>query len=82
MRNILVALALALLPVSSTFAEPSGTRKPAPFTRSGNQLPVRGAAHGNPCALYGAGFVRVEGTDTCVKLGGGIEIGAGTSTRR
>lgn len=31
----------------------------------------------NPCAEYGAGFVKLEGSDTCVRLGGSIGIGAG-----
>jgi hypothetical protein len=82
MRNILVAIALALLSISPVLADPSSTRKPDPLTRPGHQLPVTGAAHGNPCALYGRGFVKVEGTDTCVRVGGAIDIGAGTSTRR
>ena len=31
----------------------------------------------NPCAEYGAGFVKLEGSDTCVRIGGSISIGAG-----
>lgn len=31
----------------------------------------------NPCAGFGPGFVKVEGSDTCVRLGGSISIGAG-----
>lgn len=27
------------------------------------------------CAEYGAGYVRVEGTSSCVRLGGGISVG-------
>lgn len=30
-----------------------------------------------PCAEYGAGFVKLEGSDTCVRLGGSISVGAG-----
>ncbi len=30
-----------------------------------------------PCAEYGAGFVKLEGSDTCVRIGGSISIGAG-----
>ena len=33
----------------------------------------------NPCAQYGAGFVQVQGTTTCVKLSGSVRIEAGTS---
>ena len=37
--------------------------------------------HGTGCgmAAYGAGFVKVEGTDTCVQIGGSIGIGVGGS---
>lgn len=34
---------------------------------------------GASCAEYGAGYVRVEGTGSCVRLGGGIGIGVGGS---
>jgi hypothetical protein len=81
MRNILLAIVIALLP-ASVLAEPSGNQKPDKFPRSGGQLPVKSAGHGNPCAVYGPGFVRVEGTETCVQIGGTISIGAGTSIGR
>ncbi len=35
--------------------------------------PPRAAA--NPCAAYGPGFARVEGSDTCIKIGGGVSVG-------
>ena len=31
------------------------------------------------CAEYGAGYVRVEGTGSCVRLGGAISVGVGGS---
>lgn len=30
-----------------------------------------------PCAEFGPGFVKLEGSDTCVRVGGGIGIGVG-----
>jgi hypothetical protein len=33
----------------------------------------------NPCAAYGAGYVRVEGTTTCVKVGVSVRVEAGSS---
>ncbi|CCD89417.1 conserved hypothetical protein [Bradyrhizobium sp. ORS 285] len=36
----------------------------------------------NPCASYGAIFVRIEGTDTCVKVGGALRLETGTSVGR
>ena len=77
MRNILVFIVVAMLPASMVAAEPSGAQKldiAAPPTRL---LPVKGAGAGNPCAAYGPGFAKVEGTDTCVKVGGAVSIGVG-----
>jgi hypothetical protein len=42
-------------------------------------LPLKGGRSANSCAEYGAGFVRIEGTNTCMKIGGAIGIGAGVS---
>ncbi len=37
---------------------------------------LRSPSH-NPCAQYGAGFVRAPGSDTCVRIGGyvGVDVG-------
>ena len=81
MRNILLAIVVALLPASIALAEQSGRRKPdkpAP----GKLLPLKGAAGGNSCAAYGPGFVKVDGTDTCVKIGGAVSIGVGGASGR
>jgi len=76
MRNILLAIVLAVLPASAAM---SGSQKPDRSAATGRLLPVKPAGSGNACAAYGAGFVKVEGTDTCVKVGGAVSIGAGTS---
>jgi Porin subfamily len=81
MRNVRLAILILLLP-ASVLADPSGHQRPDKFARSGKQLPVKSAAHGNPCAVYGPGFVRVEGTETCLQIGGSVSIGAGTSIGR
>ncbi|OAF05677.1 hypothetical protein AYJ54_01885 [Bradyrhizobium centrolobii] len=42
-------------------------------------LPLKGAAgtaKANSCASYGRGFVMVEATGTCVKIGGAISVDA------
>jgi hypothetical protein len=77
MRNILLAIVIAMLPASMVAAEPSGAQKldkAAPPTRL---LPVKGAGAGNPCAAYGPGFTKLDGTDTCVKIGGAVSIEVG-----
>ncbi len=58
-------------------AEPSGRQKPGQAASSDKVLPLKGARAGNSCAAYGQGFMKVDGTDTCVKIGGAVSIGAG-----
>ncbi len=41
--------------------------------------PARPLPARDSCADYGAGFVRVEGSNTCVKVGGAVSIGGGWS---
>ena len=77
MRTLLITLiAAALLPVSAG----AGERKPKPPAPS-TALPAKelGRARGNPCAAFGPGFVQLEGSSTCVRLGGGIGVGVGTA---
>jgi hypothetical protein len=78
MRNILVAIVLAALPAASVLADP-GHQKPDKHGSDGKLLPLKGAGKGNSCAAFGPGFVKVEGTDTCVRIGGGVSVGAGSS---
>jgi Porin subfamily len=76
MRKLLLVI-VAVLCASSALADstrplkldtPAGTDRPAP---------LKGKASANSCAAYGAGFVKIEGTDTCVQVGGSISVGAG-----
>ena len=81
MRNTLLAIvAVALLPASIALAEQSSHRKPDKPTGTGKLLPLKGAAAGNSCAAFGPGFVKVDGTETCVKIGGAVSIGVGGSS--
>jgi hypothetical protein len=74
MRNIFLIVALAVVLATSAQAEQSRERKP---DKPAASIPLRPAKTANPCAEYGAGFVRVEGSSTCVKIGGTISVGAG-----
>ena len=78
MRNILLAIAIAMLPAAA--AEPFSSRKPDKPAASGRLLPLKGAGAGNSCAAYGPGFIKVDGTDSCVKIGGAVGVGAGSSS--
>jgi hypothetical protein len=74
MRKIFSTLMIALLPLAMAVAQQSNpqTRKPPPKRDT--------AIKNNPCAEYGPGFVKLPGSDTCVKIGGSVE--AGGSMRR
>jgi Porin subfamily len=65
---MICATMLAVLPISLTAAELP--KKTAPPPRE---------VKGNPCAAYGAGYVSVDGTTTCVKVGGSVRVEAGGS---
>jgi hypothetical protein len=75
MRKIVLTLVIAGLPALA-LAEQPAREKPTKAS-AGKHLPLKGAARGNACAEYGAGFVKLEGSDTCVKIGGYVGIGAG-----
>jgi hypothetical protein len=77
MRTIVSVIILAVLSVSAAPAQQSRGGKPEKQAKS---LPLRPAkAAANPCAEYGAGFVRIEGSSTCIKIGGSIGVGVGVS---
>ncbi|WP_083842572.1 porin [Bradyrhizobium sp. ORS 375] len=67
-------------PGSSLLMSPPATPKASAGSKPAASRPA--AVTGNPCGAYGASFVRVEGTDTCVKVGGALSVEMGTSARR
>jgi hypothetical protein len=79
MRKILIALVIAGLGAVPALAEPSGARQRDQPAAAGMPTPKR-AGPGNPCSVYGPGFVKVEGSETCVKIGGAVSIGVGGAT--
>jgi hypothetical protein len=79
MRNILLVIVIAMLPATMVRADPPGTLRLEKATPPTKLLPVKGASAGNSCAAYGPGFRKVEGTDTCVKVGGAVSVEVGGS---
>jgi hypothetical protein len=77
MRTIFVIVPAAMLLASQAAAQQSPQLK---FDQPANAktLPVKSPKADNSCATYGAGFVRLADTGTCVKIGGSISVGAGT----
>jgi hypothetical protein len=77
MRTILPVIILAVLSASSASAQQSRDGKPRNPATSVPLRPAKAAA--NPCAEYGPGFVRIEGSSTCMKIGGSFGAGIGGS---
>ncbi|UPK23708.1 hypothetical protein [Bradyrhizobium sp. 195] len=76
---------LILIPLLTTSAAAAETLRlpPAERPQAGATVPLKGAAgkaRAGSCATYGPRFVMVEGTGTCVKIGGSISID--TTVRR
>lgn len=74
---------LILLSFAATSAAATESLRLPPAERSqagkeaGKALPLKGTggtAKAGSCASYGPRFVMVEGTGTCVKIGGSISI--------
>jgi hypothetical protein len=80
MRNILPAIVVALLPTGMAAAEQPSTPKSDKSTTSARLLPLKGTTKRNSCAAYGPGFVKIDGTETCAKIGGAVSIGVGSSS--
>jgi hypothetical protein len=75
MRNFLIMVAvLCASPALAESARPLKLDTPATTDKA---VPLKGKTSSSSCAAYGPGFVKVEGTDTCVQIGGSISVGAG-----
>ncbi|MGH6677630.1 MAG: hypothetical protein ACREDL_01505 [Bradyrhizobium sp.] len=79
MQNLPSVVVTTLLLVTPVAAKTLRLPDAAKSGSSAKTLPLNGAASANTCAAYGPGFVKVEGTSTCVHVGGSISVGAGTS---
>jgi len=69
-----------VLPSVAAAAEQPRLQNPDKAATSGKQLPLKRSNSANACAEYGAGFVKIEGANTCVKIGGAVSVGAGVSS--
>ncbi len=73
---ILLTLVLAA-GVSTAQAGPKDLDLSSPPPLPAKSKTVRKPA--NQCSQYGAGFMQVPGSDTCMRIGGAIGVGVGTS---
>jgi hypothetical protein len=79
MRKSLLVITALMLPAFGALAQQSGLHQSDRAATSGKTLPLKGVSSASSCAAYGPGFVKVEGTGTCVQVGGSVSVGVGTS---
>ena len=72
-------MAVVLASVAAAAEQPRPLKPDTAATSAGKLLPLKRSNSVNACAEYGAGFVRIEGTNTCMKIGGAVSVGAGVS---
>jgi hypothetical protein len=77
MRNAIIAILVSLVPASAGFAEPNRMRLSDKPAAASPPLPLKSAGATNACAAYGAGFVKVAGSETCVKTSGAVSVETG-----
>lgn len=68
MRTFAIVALIALTPAAPALAQSKPAKKPDPAAKAQPDTRVK------TCAEYGAGFVRVEGTGACVKIGGYLRM--------
>jgi hypothetical protein len=73
--------AIAAIVVQASVLEPSSAQTladptPHPHTTTTTTLQPQSNQR-KPCPAFGPGFVQVPGTDTCVKVGGGMQVQGG-----
>ena len=77
MPKFLLVMIVLALPSVAAATEQLRLQKTGKVTASDKPLPLKRPS--NACAEYGAGFVKIEGTSTCMKIGGAVSVGAGVS---
>jgi hypothetical protein len=80
MRKFLLIMMAVVLPSVTAAAEQPRPQKPGKAATSDKLLPLKRSNSANACAEYGAGFVKIEGTTTCMKIGGAVSVGVGVSS--
>lgn len=76
--SFVVLLAAALPAPAQSIGEPIPGRGAPTKARPAPTEAARGA---RPCPAYGPGFVRVEGSSLCVRVGGAVRAEFGRSSR-
>ncbi|MBN9147637.1 MULTISPECIES: hypothetical protein [unclassified Nitrobacter] len=74
LRGMLVVLSVAGVPA---WAQTRGSHNSGGDAKTGQVVGKQAPSTRKSCPEYGPGFVRVEGSSTCVQIGGAIGIDAG-----
>lgn len=74
-----LAIAVVTSAGAQTIREPNPPKKSTQPSAAAKSLPT---GREKSCAMYGAGFVRVPASDTCIKIGGSVEIDGTVSRGR
>lgn len=77
-RRIIAVLLLAA-PASAALAQSWDAKSLSKKPEAPAAKPKDRAGGMKACPEYGAGFYRLDGSDTCVRIGGGISADVGTS---
>ena len=85
MRKLILLIALlpgvAIVSLAIVIAATVGVALANDLPKKGQPKPKPPQATANPCAQYGAGFVQVPGSQTCVKTQGYVRTDVTTSGR-
>ncbi|MBR0693074.1 hypothetical protein [Bradyrhizobium lablabi] len=81
MSKTAAAFIVAICAPAIAFAQEGGARRLDKSPDAHKTLPskTQTPTRGDLCASFGPGFVRMQGSDTCMKVGGGVSVGGGTS---
>ncbi len=77
MRTFLLSMTITILSGSSALADSANRLKLDYAAPSVDRLAPTKSTASNPCAAFGPGFVKVAGSDTCVKVGGALRVDVG-----
>jgi len=79
--RVIVSVAACTALIAAAQAQPSETKKQRPRhqARTQDQPLKQPSARRQPagCPEFGPGFVRMPGSDSCIRFGGGVGIGVG-----
>jgi hypothetical protein len=70
---------IAVLSGSAALADPANRLRLDYAAPSVDRLPPVKSTGGNSCAAFGPGFVKIAGSDTCVRVGGAVRVDVGSS---